>query len=48
MVATGVVPNYTNDDSIRNDEEAMVTGEDGLAALETASQIITSINNSAM
>lgn len=34
--------------SIRNDEEPMVTGEDGLAALETASQIITSINNSAM
>ena len=32
--------------SIRNDEEAMVTGEDGLAALETASQIITSINKS--
>ena len=34
--------------SIRNDEEPVVTGEDGLAALETASQIITSINNSAM
>jgi len=34
--------------SIRNDEEAMVTGEDGLAALETASQIITSINKSAL